>query len=250
MGNNNEDWGIPDDVDNSSQETPSGDENSEMQNAPVPTNGQGNEPTQVSMSKKQVGIILIVVILILVFILYGVRGCSVSKKSEDSTVSQNTENVQNERSENTSENTMEDTSNQYENTTVSEEVSSASSEENSTTDNATSVPGVIIPAQEGTTEVAENEESSFNEVAEPVLSEPVTTTGIISGKMVYKLGSDYVYSVSLIVVTGSDKHIVCKYFCPRKSWDAIKVGDGVSVTLQMDTDSNVSITTMSLSGEN
>lgn len=79
-------------------------------------------------------------------------------------------------------------------------------------------------------------------VKEPVLDEVYAMEAVIEAKNVYRVGSSYVYSVNMSI-EGLENHI--GYYCPRKTYDALVVGDIVSVEFQMDNNDTVSVVSVS-----
>ena len=202
----NEDWGQ--DVSGSSEGWGQGANNQQVNTNEAQGNHEnygGNTNQPVAMSKKKTGLILIVVLFIVMIILYSVRGCSVTKKSNGSSNSTVAPIASSETTEGTTENIDESVSNNTENLATTEGVSSASTEENTTENNVSTNPVFIVNSSEesnntsnvSTTEIptVSNENNELmQEVATPVLGEEVATTGIVSGKTVYKVGNEYVLS--------------------------------------------------------
>ena len=255
--NQNEDWGQ--DV-NGGNEDWGQDVNSQevnIQESQGNNENNGSNTNQpVAMSKKKTGLILIIILFIVMIILYSVRGCSVIKKSDGSSNSTVASTASSETTEGTTENIDESVPNNTENVATTEGVSSASTEENTTENNVGTNPVFIVNSTEesnntsevSTTEIptVNNENSeSMQEVDTPVLGEVVATTGIVSGKTVYKVGNEYVYVVKLIVVVGDDKNISCKYYCTRRSWDSVNSGNSVNVVIKTDTEGTISIESIS-----
>lgn len=255
--NQNEDWGQDVDGGNESwgQDVSNQQVNTnEMQGSHESKGGNTNQP--VAMSKKKTGLILIIVLFIIMIILYSVRGCSVTKKSDSSGNSTVASTASSETTEGTTENIDESVPNNTENVATTEGVSSASTEENTTENNVSTNPVFIVNSSEesnNTSNVSTTETSTVSnennelmqEVATPVLGEEVATTGIVSGKTVYKIGNEYVYAVKLIVVVGDDKNISCKYYCTRRSWDSVNSGNSVNVVIKTDTEGTISIESIS-----
>lgn len=192
----------------------------------------GEEEVRVSMGKKKTGIIIVVFLIFILMILYLIKGCSITKKVETPVSSTNTVSVTKQTSENTTSNVVETSSEITETTTVFVEPSNSLPEETKEVISAK-------PKKE------ETKDDGIEEVNEPVLSETISTSGLVSGKSVYKVGNSYMYSVSLIVVTGNEKNVPCKYFCPKNTWDALNVGDTLKVSFQTDTNGNISVNTIS-----
>lgn len=91
----------------------------------------------------------------------------------------------------------------------------------------------------------QSEEGLLPLTQEPALNGEVTTSGMVSGKGMYKIGNSYTYGVNIIIVTGNDAKLDCQYFCPRNTYSALGIGDAITVTYQMDYVGNVSISSIS-----
>jgi hypothetical protein len=80
---------------------------------------------------------------------------------------------------------------------------------------------------------------------EPALGAEITSSGMVKGLYMYKIGGSYTYGVNLLLLTGNDSSIECYYFCPRKTYSALSIGDSLSVTYQQDSMGNVSVMSIS-----
>ena len=90
----------------------------------------------------------------------------------------------------------------------------------------------------------ENSESLFK-VDEPVLGESSETSSLVSGKNVYRVGGTYyTYSLSLIIPDGEEYTIV-KYFCSKRIYDEVSMGETINVIYQRDESGVISITSIS-----
>lgn len=257
-----DDWGVNDSgmapgmgSDNSNQGQPA---NPNAQGSPNP-NGDGTEDVQpVHFSKKKTGIIIIFFIVLVIIILLTVRSCSLQKKV---TVTQNKEvttEVQTTEDQGvvnggdvSPENSEKVPSDSGSNTSLPEEVKVGDSEGSSqqTQQQEVSQPlvegEVVKPVEETPTEDVPVSQS-FEELAiMPALGEQWTSTGIVSGLYVYKVNNSYTYGVNILIPENNDAYIICTYFCPKKTYDALKLQDSVSVTYQKDTQGNISVYSIS-----
>lgn len=191
-----------------------------------PTNNTEVKP--VAMGKKAVGGILILLLVFAIILCFVFRGCSVSKKVEGTSNTKNTENRVSTESKPMPTESAVSSNNSVENTT--EFLESVS-----TLPNVNNYETIVSP--EGT--------GGLVEVAIPSLTSVKSTSGMVSGKKVYKIEDSYVYEVSIITLTGTDTNVVCKYFCPKKSYDALSMGDSVKVQYQVDSNNGISIYSLS-----
>lgn len=196
-------------------------------------NTQDEEVEEVHLSKKKTGIILVGVLVVVLIILFSIKGCSITKKVKAPSNSTTSTNRVNQSSLETTSKMVEVQSKNEEKTTVFVESSSSSSE------------GIKVGNSEESTTEKVNSDISFEKVNEPVLSKGINTSGIVSGKSIYKVGNSYMYAISLVIVTGNENNSPCKYFCPKNTWDALSIGDTVKTTFQSDSQGNISINTIS-----
>jgi len=198
----------------------------------------------VAWSKKKTGAVFIALLVLILVILLFVRSCSISKRINKSSTTESAKVT-------TEALILEDVSNGNE---VSVENSDNSvvdltTESVSADEIATEVSTEVVTTESGSTEQVSTEvakeDNSLVEVQEPVLGEPITSSGVVSGKSIYYVKDSYLYEVRLILVMGNDQNIFCSYYCPRKTWDALATGDSLKVTYQMDSLGGISITTIS-----
>lgn len=228
------------------------------------------EVTEVKMSKGKAGLVILAMILGLFILIVTIRGCSLSKEVNNTSNNQSTENTSNEEA-NISTKTGEEEENISKNSTTSEESNTGSTEKSNNSKNevveeeedSTKSEEKIAESEEDVDEV-ENDKSSNNkgsninknntfteeegmvQVAEPSLGNARTTTAMVSSKQVYKINdSSYAYSVNLVILTGTNTTVTVEYFCPRKTYDAIVIGDSLSVEYQMDSFGAISISSVS-----
>ena len=98
--------------------------------------------------------------------------------------------------------------------------------------------------EENNAEVEEQGNSGLVSVSEPVLGELREVSAAVLSKNVYKVNRSYGYMIELVVVN-NDKEIVLNYFCPRKTYDALRIGDTVRVQYQSSEDGTISIASVS-----
>lgn len=101
-----------------------------------------------------------------------------------------------------------------------------------------------VVEQPNQSQVVVVEDSKFKEVAEPALGEEIETYGLIVSKSVYIVDSSYIYCLDVSMVTG-DIATSVKYFCPKKTYNALQSGDTISITYQLDNSGNFSVLTIS-----
>lgn len=221
------------------------------------------EVAEVKMSKFKVGIVVIAMLLGLIILILTLRGCSVSKEVKNDQNIQSTE-TENKENINITTNGGEEDVNNSKNSTTFEE-SNSDREENSN-----SVKNEVVNKSEKNNDTEEdfggfqdedetnkgsnmNNNQQVNEdnhglerVAEPSLSNAKTSTAMVSSKNVYKLNeTSYAYAVNLVILTGENTTINVEYFCPRKTYDAIALGDSLNVEYQTDSFGLVSISSVS-----
>lgn len=214
-----------------------------------PTTQETQEDIEpIAWGKKRTGAVAIAIILLLIVICFFIRGCSISKRTNKSTVTESTNVVTESISIEDSSNDSEVTTEISENSTVEEDVESVSAEE-ITTEVLTEVSTTeVITTEQTTVEVTESEGSNENiliEVQEPALSDTMTVSGVVSGKSIYTINNNYLYEVRIILVMGNDQNVFCSYYCPRKTWDALSTGASLNVTYQVDSLGGISISTIS-----
>ena len=207
------------------------------------------EVEPVKLGKKKTGFICAIVIFCVIIICITIRGCSVTKEvknpssSSDATITQegsssnssiNVEDTEVKNSEKSSSSTESSSSSSKESTT-------SKSEGNNSDSTVVEKPVVDSPSKENTN----SRESTLKVADSAILGSAVDTTGIISGKTTYLMGTSYLYEVSIVVVTGNNESAICKYYCPKNTFDALSMGDSLSVTYQADSTGNTSISTIS-----
>ena len=68
---------------------------------------------------------------------------------------------------------------------------------------------------------------------------------MVKGLYMYQIGNSYTYGVNLVIITGNDMYLECYYFCPRKTYNALAIGDSLQITYQQDSMGNVSVVSIS-----
>lgn len=104
---------------------------------------------------------------------------------------------------------------------------------------ATTAPGSSRPA-EVDPKNNENSDGTLTLLAEPSLSKLYEAKGIVSSKKVYKVGNSYVYCLNVAMLSG-DGTVNIQYFCARKPYDQVFVGQSFTVQYQVDSENNISI---------
>lgn len=89
-----------------------------------------------------------------------------------------------------------------------------------------------------------NSDLGLNKVEEPVLSELREVNAAVLSKNVYSINRSYGYMIEL-VVSNKGNDIVLNYFCPRKTYDALAIGDAVKIQYQSDESGVISIASVS-----
>ena len=195
---------------------------------------------------------MVIIIAILFF-----RGCSVSKEVNSPQGDQTREVVEEESNQNESI-TIETESESDENSAKSSESSTSSSQESNTGSqiNSFNQNQVSEPqSQQGSASESQNtsnnktssspEGISITEVSDPVLSDVIESSGMVSSKNIYlSNGGSYVYSINLLVLQGDDSYATVEYFCPKTSYDAVTTGDTLIVSYQSDSNGNISISSV------
>lgn len=211
------------------------------------------EVEPVRLSKKTTVSICIGLVIILIIILICFKGCSITKKVENTSNSSDSTNSVQQSEVSITTNDGENSEKNVEKSSDSEEVDSSlldkpnTTEKSEVSERSTEVPKKESNVSSNSTSQNSNKGNSptnLEEVSEPVLSDIVTTKGLISSKHVYKLDDTYVYGVKILTLQGEES-VTCKYFCPKKTWDALIVGDSVSVSYQVDSIGSTSVVSIS-----
>lgn len=204
------------------------------------------------MSMKKAGITIFSLLIMFIIILLTVRGCTISKKSEQNDVQNSQPEVVLQEKNNTtekenkdkeeSEKVKEDSKNTVSNTEKSgideeETPSVESSREN--------VDSVNTSNSNGVSSNSTNSNNSFIEIGEPVLGESITVNALVSSKKSYLVdGKSYAYSIG-VLLPNEDGYDIVNYYCPKKTYDAISSGESIKVDYQIDESGKVSINSIS-----
>lgn len=82
---------------------------------------------------------------------------------------------------------------------------------------------------------------SFKEVVDPTLNELASINALVSSKKAFITNDNsYIYSVGVLVPNGEEFTIV-NYYCPKKVYDSVSMGDSVKVDYQLDDSGRISI---------
>lgn len=80
---------------------------------------------------------------------------------------------------------------------------------------------------------------------EPVLGDLQTTAVVVGGKSAYRVDNkSYTYALSFITVDDNDNYSSLKYFCSKKTYDAVSKGDIVTMDFQSDENGIISISSI------
>lgn len=220
-----------------------------MQDENLNQEPQKEDVEPVKLGKSKTGIICVAVIFCAIIVCLTIRGCSISKEVKSPSSSSDVTISQEENNGKTPTNVQDTKVKNSENTTSSTESSSTSSKD-VTKDNSEVKDSETVVKQEPTTNTTSNKGTDSNSksltvVDSPILGSSIDTTGIVSGKTTYLIGTSYLYEVSIVVVTGNNESSICKYYCPKNTYDALSMGDSLNVTYQADSTGNSSISTIS-----
>lgn len=222
-----------------------------VQNNSQPQANMGSAGSDGGWSKKQTGAVIITITFMLIIILFTVRGCSIRKNPQNFSSSTQSVNSVKLQQDTTDGNGEENASNIDVSLAKTGVVDSSPSADNSNvnltndTSNGSEISessSVNVDSQNASPDdaIVEGDNGSI-EVGEPALSDIMTVLGMVSGKYIYKNKYGYLYEIRLIVAIGNGENVFSTYYCAKKSWDALQVGEGVSVQYQCDNAGNISI---------
>lgn len=253
---NYDDWKDPDEIDltdggssgNATQETNTG--GNTFQN----NNQEFKEDKPIHLNKKKSGLIVAILFMVIIIAILFFRGCSVSKEV-NSPQGDQTQEVVEEESNQSESITIETESESDEKSAKSDESSTSSSQEFNTGGQINSSNQNQVPesqSQQDSDSESQNtsnnktssspEGISITEVSDPVLSDVIESSGMVSSKNIYlSNGGSYVYSINLLVLQGDDSYATVEYFCPKTTYDAVTTGDTLIVSYQSDSNGNISI---------
>lgn len=214
------------------------------------------EVEPVAFSKKTVGIIVMVLLLLLVVFFCYLRGMSVESRtdsgnsrngdstpiaSETTSTSSREETAKNSPLDTESFSTGNSSSTKIKSENVTETTEKVESESQKGSDDSKPEP-----KNDSSNSSSSDTLKGMLEVSIPNLSEPISTTGVVSSKKAYLVdNSYYIYEVSLIIVTGNGESTLGRYYCPRTTFDSIEMGNTLKVEYQVDSEGCLSISSLS-----
>ena len=213
---------------------------------------QQQEIEPVKLSKGKALALVLISIGVLIFILKIISGVALVRKSENVSQNQEVQNVVQQNQTPAIQNTGDKATQNSDNSVVSTDVGSTSPG-NITDGNNTEVQG---DGKEGLVkgEIVEQKEQQYTEEEkaefemmsiEPVLGAEVQVSGIVKGISMYRVGNSYTYGINLILVIGNDTNVECTYFCPKKTADALSIGNSLQVKYQADSVGNICVVSIS-----
>lgn len=211
----------------------------------------GEEVQPVKLSKGKVLFLLIAVIVGVILVLILVSEMGISRVDGTSGQNSNPQNTGNAASSAGIQNAGDTSHKNSDFSGVSGEVSSGASgdinygvsgEVSGDSGKMSLIDGSIVDEK-----VRENEERAEFEYlsVEPNLGAEITVSGMVKSKLMYRVGDSYTYGVGLILVTGNGVNVECTYFCPKKTADALGVGDSLNVTYCCDSVGTVCVVSIS-----
>lgn len=181
------------------------------------------------MSMKKAGIIVFSILIMLIILLLTVRGCTLSKKNNDSQVKNNV-SLQ---------------------TSTSEEKEVSVNKNNLEVSNKNSVNSDDFKSQDNNVDYVKSDsnddtKNTLLEVEEPELGDVVSSDALISSKKVYIIGNSYVYSLGILIPKENEEgYNIVSYYCPKKTYSVVNVGESIKVSYQTDNKGLVSIVSIS-----
>lgn len=217
------------------------------------------EVKPVKLSKKSTSTICVVLAIICIIVLICFRGCSITKEVKSSSNTTDTSISVQESSDSTATKGGDISEKNEEKSSSSEDVNSSLAEESKSTEkvvkdedtestevkNSGVTRGTATVVEQNTESIGVQSSSVLKEVQEPVLNDEIQSTGLVSSKSVYQVGDSYLYEIKILTLKGDNQDLTCKYYCPKKTWDALSVGDSISITYQMDSMGNTSVLSIS-----
>lgn len=260
----NDDWDLGDfDAPEPSMPTdPNQAGNTPQQNNRAAGQGNNQQVAPVKLSRGKTGLLIVVVLILVVILLITIKSCSL-EKNVNTPANQGTANAGSSSVTQNSEISGENSNNNPDSSAVSLQSSSASSENSNSSVNppvssSNEIPnqGIVstpvesnqspqssVPQSSGGGETVETPLGNLMEVNMPSLSTEIETNGIVVGKHVYYFQGSYIYGVHVSVLFGDATKSVY-YFCPKKTFDALRSADAIKVTYSFDSAGNVSITSI------
>lgn len=219
-------------------------EDTSTEKADTGNNEEKENVKPVKLGRMATAGIVVALLVVVLIVIITIRGCTIEKEQNSNQTQGTTISVSAEQPEGTKKPDEVATENSDFN---SKNVES----DTSRTENLTSAPA--SNPNGNTAEKSENVEGSGNsettdgglsEVVEPALNNPSTTRGIVVGKHSYLYKGSYVYGVSLSILIGDEAKTV-QYFCPKKTYDALKSTDALTVSYQEDSVGTISVISIS-----
>ena len=218
----------------------------------APNANMGMEDVKpVKLGKGKVLFLLIAVIIVVILILVLVTEMGITRNDGSSAQNNNPQNSVQENVSTGSENVGDTGTENSDFSGISGEAGSSSSgnindgisDGTGLEDGKTAlIEGEVVAEKDRETE----EKAEFEHLmVEPNLGAEITVSGIVKGKSMYRVGDSYTYGVRLILVTGNDVDLECTYFCPKKTADALEVGDSLNVIYRCDSVGTVCVVSIS-----
>lgn len=174
------------------------------------------------IGNKKVGIFVVIILVFFIIVVLVLSRCSVQKKSE---VQTQQSQVQSSQEVQTSQQ-----SNQLPSTTATEATSSQQSSETGSTQSSQQI------------QQTQQNQSGFD----AQLGDIKKTAVVVGNKNVSIDDSKvYVYCLGLFMMNDQGGYTTIKYYCPKKTYDAVNTGDSVTMEYQFDNEGNISISGLS-----
>lgn len=208
------------------------------------------------MSIKKAGTIIFSLLIILIVILLTIKGCSFSKNTKENSsknispevvLQEEVSTAKKEKSNKDGTEKSDDKSKSIPSNTpnkgVKEGENSNLDEVGDSTDSADTKLEKGSPSKDDKN--IEDGSNLFKVVEEPTLGGSTVVDALVSGKQSYMVEEkSYAYSIGLIIPNGGNYNII-NYYCPKKTYDAVKVGESVKVDYQLDSNNIISILSIS-----
>lgn len=205
----------------------------------------------VKLGKGKVLFLLIAVIIVVILILVLVTEMGITRNDGSSAQNNNPQNSVQENTSSGNENVGDTGMENSDFSGISGEAGSSSyGNINDVISEGTGLEGGKTALIEGEVvvekdRVAEDKAEFEHLMVEPNLGAEITVSGIVKGKSMYRVGDSYTYGVRLILVTGNGVDLDCTYFCPKKTADALEVGDSLNVIYRCDSVGTVCVVSIS-----
>lgn len=185
------------------------------------------------MGKAKIGLAVLGGIVILVILLVTMKSCTITKKTSTSDSTQSvteTSGSNNSGKNNTGENNESNSDKSNSKKTDSEKINSENNtDKNSEIDTKEEIPNLVrVDTSGGTSELNKNNSSK-------------QTSVMVSGKNTYLSDRGYyVYSLGLVIPSEYDL-VKIEYFCSRKVYDTLNMGDTVVADYSIDSNGYISV---------